>query len=105
MFVASGRKNWLNQAREAAQTFAVAYQIADDLADVALDKESDSLNIISILESGGSGTNALASARLLGNQYLDKAIALSRELPFDSGSILEKLSFELRPNLAGGCSR
>ena len=105
VFVASGRKNWLNQARDAAQTFAVAYQIADDLADVASDKESDSLNIISILESGGSGTNALASARLLGNQYLNKAIALSRELPFDSGSILEKLSFELRPNLAGGCSR
>ena len=104
-FVASGKQNWVAQARDAAEAFAVAYQIADDLADVLLDKESGSLNIICILESGEPGMNALASARLLGNQYLDKAIALSRELPFDSGATLGKLSFKLRPNFAGGNDR
>jgi geranylgeranyl pyrophosphate synthase len=104
-FVASGKTNWLAQARDAAEAFAVAYQIADDLADVSLDKNSNSLNICLILESREYGTNALACAHALGNQYLDKAMALSRELPFDSGSVISKLSFELRPNFAGGSDR
>lgn len=104
-FVASGKTDWLAQARDAAEAFAVAYQIADDLADVLLDKDSNSLNICLILESREIGTNALARAHALGNQYLDKAMALSRELPFNSGSVISKLSFELRPNFVGGSDR
>lgn len=104
VFVASGKEKWLDQARDAAEAFAVAYQISDDLADVVLDKESDSLNIIFILESTGSGSEAMVSACLLGNQYLDRAIVLSRELPFASGSILARLASELRSNFARGSS-
>lgn len=90
---------------DAAEALAVAHQAAGDLIDVPTDKKSESLNIISIHESGGSGMNALSSARLLGNQYLDKAVVLLHEIPFNLGSTLGKLSFGLRPNFAGGSSR
>jgi geranylgeranyl pyrophosphate synthase len=104
-FFASGKADWLAQVRNAAEALTVAYQIADDLTDVLLDAESNSLNICLVLESREARKNALASAQALGNQYLDKAIALSRELPFDLGSVFYQLSFELRPNFTGGSGR
>jgi geranylgeranyl pyrophosphate synthase len=105
VFVASGKVDWLAQVRNATEALTVAYQIADDLTDVLLDAESNSLNICLVLESREARKNALASAQALGNQYLDKAIALSRELPFDLGSVFYQLLFELRPNFTGGSGR
>ena len=100
--IAAGRKNWTSQARDAAEAFAIAYQIADDLSDVLLDRESGSMNIIFVLESAGCGLNSTAFARRLGSQHIDKAIALSRTLPCDAGSVLEDLSLELRRTFCNG---
>ena len=100
--IAAGRKNWTTQARNAAEAFAVAYQIADDLADVLLDRASGSMNIIFVLESEDSGVDATAVARRLGSQHIDKAVALSHALPCNAGSVLGKLSLELRRTFAMG---
>ena len=100
--IAAGRKNWTTQARDAAEAFAIAYQIADDLSDVLLDRESGSMNIIFVFESAGCGLNSTAFARRLGSQHIDKAVALSRTLPCDAGSVLGKLSLELRRTFCNG---
>lgn len=100
--IAAGRSNWTSQARIAAEAFATAYQIADDLSDVLTDRESGSMNIIFVLESSGCRSDPTALAQRLGSQHVDKAIALSRALPCDAGSILTDLSLRLRRSFAIG---
>jgi geranylgeranyl diphosphate synthase type II len=45
----SGHENWLTIAHEATSDFAVAYQIADDLADVLQDMQEGTLNLALLL--------------------------------------------------------
>ncbi len=94
--IAAGRTDWTTQARTAAEAFATAYQIADDLSDVLMDRESGSMNIIFVLESAGFGIDSTVFARRLGSQHVDKAIAMSLSLPCDAGSVLAELSLGLR---------
>ena len=100
--IAAGRNNWTSHARTAAEAFATAYQIADDLSDVLMDRESGSMNIIFVLESAGCGADSTALARRLGSQHVDKAIAMSLSLPCDAGSVLAELSLGLRRTFAIG---
>jgi geranylgeranyl pyrophosphate synthase len=100
--IAAGRSNWTSQARAAAEAFATAYQIADDLSDVLTDRESGSMNFICILESAGCGADSTALARKLGSEHVDKAIALLLSLPCDAGSVLAELSLGLRRSFAIG---
>lgn len=100
--IAAGKNNWTRQARTAAEAFATAYQIADDLSDVVMDRESGSMNIIFILESAGCGVDSTTIAQQLGTQHVDEAIRLSRSLPCDAGSVLAELSVALRRSLTKG---
>ena len=101
-FIAAGRKNWTGEARTAAEAFAAAYQIADDLADVLMDRESGSMNIIFVLEAAGHGPESTSFARRLGSQQIDKALALSLSLPSDAGSVLAESALKLRRTFAIG---
>jgi hypothetical protein len=100
--IAAGRNTWTLQARAAAEAFATAYQIADDLSDVLMDRESGSMNIIFVLEAAGHGPESTSFARALGSQQIDKALALSLSLPCDAGSVLAESALKLRRIFATG---
>lgn len=94
--ITSGEDVWADQARKAAEAFSLAYQVADDLSDLSCDARLASLNIVSVLESAGVHTDALAGASRLGVQYLDRAVAEAWSLPCDAGALLLQLCGELR---------
>ena len=94
--VASGHSAWAAQARDAAEAFSVGYQVVDDLADVERDSQSGALNIVLVLQKTGLGAVAYERARQFGLEHLDHAIALSNQLPFESGALLMELSLKLR---------
>jgi geranylgeranyl pyrophosphate synthase len=100
--IAAGRNTWTLQARAAAEAFATAYQIADDLSDVLMDRESGSMNIIFVLEAAGHGPESTSFARALGSQQIDKALALSLSIPCDAGSVLAESALKLRRIFATG---
>ena len=93
---ASGKDEWVRDARMGVEAFSVAYQVADDLADFQRDARRDSLNIVAILEASGDAANAVMRACQFGSSHLDRAIAVAKKLPCNSGAVLLQLSNELR---------
>lgn len=119
--LAAGNAAACGAARAAAESFAIGYQIADDLDDLekdaGLDGRAATLNLALLLQRNGCakdadhGENRHALARPLGSLALDptlhgKCIALARQhlataarlahaLPRRSGSLLAQLAVEL----------
>jgi hypothetical protein len=103
--VASGRTDLTTLARSAAEAFAIAYQIVDDLADIGPDPAkglaSDSFNILTVLQRGGPAGDARSTARRIGLQHAGAAIAAAEALPEGVGAILKTLALSLRLSLTG----
>jgi geranylgeranyl pyrophosphate synthase len=104
--VASGRTDLTALARSAAEAFAIAYQIVDDLADIGPDPAkcpgSDSFNIVTVLQRDGLAAGAARSAaRGIGLQRADVAIVAADALPNNIGAILKALALSLQLSLAG----
>jgi geranylgeranyl pyrophosphate synthase len=111
--LAAGESQALGQARQAAESFAIAYQIYDDLLDVETDaarhavKASDQnqsgkaavCNIVLILQADSNCANARAVAVGIGLQHLSLAAAASANLPLHSGDALLTLSLRLQEKL------
>jgi geranylgeranyl pyrophosphate synthase len=101
--VASGRKELTALARSAAEAFAIAYQIVDDLADIGPDPAkglaSDSFNILTVLQRGGLASEARSAAQRIGLQHACAAISAADALPHDVGTILKTLALSLQSSL------
>ena len=83
-------------ASAAGHSFAVAYQIADDLNDVSVDQDRGTCNIISVLEhSQLNQTQALSEAMSLMQSHLHKAESHAAQLPAHSGDFLIRLCSKL----------
>lgn len=94
----------LNFARQAAEHFAVGYQIADDLCDVEKDSacagNSQSMNIIFVLKASGERQDLKLIAKTLALTNLEQSIALAGKLPSNSGAALIGLAQSLTIKLA-----
>jgi geranylgeranyl pyrophosphate synthase len=97
----AGKREWVAEARRAAEDFAIGYQIADDIEDVDQDVRSRAVNAVLALRASGQGDfhGALATARERGLRHLDQAISRSGSLPGGSGSLLMELAQGLRDRL------
>lgn len=90
--------------RKAAETFAIGYQIADDIADWIGDSGNSSVpcsfNAVQVFEAAGYGGTALAEARSLGLKRLGAAAAIAGGLPNGSGTLLRDLALQLAASLS-----
>lgn len=99
--LASDRQANLATAQKAGESFALAYQIIDDIKDVERDQMQGSNNILSVLQaSGHSAEAAFSRAHALASLYLDEATECARALAHDSGNYLCELSLDLADAIA-----
>ena len=96
VMIASGNHASVLAARQAGESFAVAYQIFDDLQDQHKDLVNDSCNIVCVLEASGiSRQSAELQAVLLVEFYTQKALEQSQSLPNNSGQLLGEMCHQL----------
>ena len=95
----SGKKEWMGEARRAAEAFGMGYQIMDDMEDVESDAAGDdgprAVNALLVLRAAGHGLNAEAVARAIGLRHLRTAVALADRLPNGAGAFLRCLALAL----------
>ena len=92
----SGEGHWTHEARAGAESFSVAYQVADDLHDVQCDAANGSLNIVTVFSNSGHSDDASQRACQLGSRHLEAASAAAQMLPKGAGAVLHQLCHELR---------
>ena len=97
--IASQRSESIADALAAAESFAIAYQIVDDLADLDKDADCHSLNIIFVLKAAGERQNSIQVAKTLALQHLQAASNLATKLPKNSGALLMELALQLKQKL------
>ena len=82
----------LSDAKQAAEAFAVCYQIVDDLDDVVSDEGVDgsrgALNIVSVFRSKDPVNDPVENAKALGRQHLEICVASATRLPCHAGAPL-----------------
>jgi geranylgeranyl diphosphate synthase type II len=86
--ILAGRLDCLVQAERAADAFALAYQMADDLEDVESDMASGSLNAVAIFAREMPMDRARLLVRRLVNRTFRQASRLAGSLPSDSGALM-----------------
>lgn len=95
----ASRDLFLPAARRAGESFAIGYQIADDIADVDVDAarpgRAASLNVVRILQGRAGVATALARARTEGLKHLGDAALAASELPDGAGGALRGLALKL----------
>lgn len=109
--LAAGHRDAIGHARQAAESFAIGYQIYDDLLDVEQDAARGALknqdrnssanvcNIALILQTDSSCANARDTAVEIGSQHLLQAASDSAGLPFHSGDALHTMAMQLHDKL------
>ncbi len=101
--VGSGRSEWAGEARRAAESLSIGYQIVDDLDDVERDAGASdvpgSLNVVLALRAAGHGEDASGVARSVGILHLKAAAELAMTLPRGSGKLLSELALRLSSRL------
>ncbi len=106
VFSYSNRPDLEAASTSAVHAFAIAYQIADDLADIEADLRTAvgaATNIIGVLETTGrlGRATALARAVLVARSKLAEAITISAELPHGTAAILSDLAKRITHKLDG----
>lgn len=111
--LAAGHAHALGQARKAAESFAIGYQIYDDLLDVEKDAARQAVtstpkhqagsagvcNIVLILQAGAAGTDARSAAVAIGLHRLALAASASTALPLHAGGALHTMAMQLHEKL------
>jgi len=111
--LAAGQSHALGHARQAAESFAIGYQIYDDLLDVEKDAarsavknqdqnqigNSSACNIVLILQADPACVSARDEAVKIGLQHLLLAASASTGLPLHSGAALNALAMQLHEKL------
>ena len=97
--IASGASEWQPQARLAAHSFAIGYQIIDDIDDIERDANKGgpaaALNILLVLKTTGDNDQALSNARGMALRHLSKAAKAAELLPMRSGGLMRELALRL----------
>lgn len=105
--IAAGQEHWTDKACEAAEAFAIGYQIADDLDDLVTDAGNDdvtqTLNLALLMQAGDAASKEDRTIRqccvALAHHHLTVATASAAALPQDSGSLLAQLAIALDERL------
>ena len=90
--ILAGHADQLPKVEQAANAFAIAYQMADDIEDVAGDIENGEVNIVAILAADIPLERAVSIARALVNKTYLLAAELASALPSDSGALMASLA-------------
>jgi geranylgeranyl diphosphate synthase, type I len=86
--IAADRGHALQTATQTGEAFAIAYQIADDMADLYEDLAIGNCNIIAVIQAQDTNVSAQQArqqARLLAQTHLNQACEYARQLPEQSG--------------------
>ncbi|MBC7501502.1 MAG: polyprenyl synthetase family protein [Herminiimonas sp.] len=105
--IAAGQENWTEKACEAAEAFAIGYQIADDLDDLDKDAGNDNgaqtLNLALLIQRGDAAPEGDRMVRqrcvALAHHHLTVATASAATLPHQSGGLLAQLAVALNGRL------
>ncbi len=99
----SSKGMWSEDARRAAEHFAIGYQIADDMEDVEQDRGTLSVNALLVISEASRCQihEASEKARRHALEHLAKAVSLAGSLPNGSGVLLRELAQELSHRLEG----
>ena len=101
--IAAGDEGAAQQAATTAEHFAIGYQIADDLEDVALDRGEGGrpagLNAVLVLQTSAAFAQAAAEAAERGLSHLDQATDLAEQLPRQSGLSFVVLAQRLKEQI------
>ncbi len=97
----SGHASPLETAHSAACDFAVAYQISDDLADLAQDSQEGSLNLVMLFmeQEGMTQDKALAAAVEIAQAKLVASKTSAGLLPYDCAAVMIDHADMLRQSL------
>jgi geranylgeranyl pyrophosphate synthase len=97
----SSKSMWSEDARRAAEHFAIGYQIADDIEDVEQDRGTLSVNALLVIAAACRCqiNEASEKARSHALKHLAKAASLSGSLPNGSGALLRELAKDLSHRL------
>jgi geranylgeranyl diphosphate synthase type II len=98
----SGNAGAMKDAHEAANCFAVAYQISDDLEDLEQDEAQGSLNIVLMLErrQGLLRAQAQSSAAGYALRFLHQSEVYAARLPFQCAAVMDTSAKRLTARLA-----
>jgi geranylgeranyl diphosphate synthase type II len=100
--VLSGKNHYLEIVRKSVSAFSVAYQMADDLQDIAKDApmngQSKSLNVVHLLKDAGSATPILSATELT-EQYLSIAAESAEMLPDSMSEPLLKMISQIQKQI------
>jgi len=97
--IAAQKASSLVTAKAAGESFATAYQIADDLNDVDADAERGNCNIVQLLQATGLDRQAAVVAALnIADEHRQKALWHAERLPLQSGHYMEQLCHTLLDN-------
>jgi geranylgeranyl diphosphate synthase type I len=88
----AGRLDCLVQAERAADAFALAYQMADDVEDVESDMANGSLNAVVVFAREMPIERARLLVRRLVNRTFRQASRLAGSLPSDSGALMASMA-------------
>ena len=101
---ASGELQAIPVARRAAESFAIGYQIFDDLKDVEKDSSRCSaqpaINVVSVMQANNLGSDAAVMAGELALKHLAAALESSLLLPHRCGQRLHQLALDLRARIS-----
>jgi len=100
--IAAEKNEYIDTAQKATETFAVGYQIADDLEDISKDAGSSTkkpnINITVVLSALGY-ENEEEQSKAICQKYLNDAIYHAQQLPADSGELLVDLAEKLKTKI------
>ncbi len=106
VFSYCNRPDLVATSARAVHAFAIAYQIADDLADIEADARTAlgaAANIVIVLEAAGGTdrTTAQTSAVLLARTKLSEALAIADALPDGTAAVMSDLAQRITHKLDG----
>lgn len=101
---AAGELQAIPLARRAAESFAMAYQIFDDLNDVQTDlmrtTSLPAINAVAVIQACYPLEDARAAARQHALGFLGEAATASLSLPHQSGLLLGRLAYDLSARIS-----
>lgn len=101
VMIAAQQMDAISVAKVAGESFALAYQIADDLKDIDEDIARDRCNIVRVLQSAGLSTEqAMTEAITLAHLHLQWAKRHADQLPNGSGDFLNYLCHQLENTIS-----
>ena len=101
---AAGLSQALPAARKVANSFAIGYQIFDDLNDAKKDATRlnmhPAINALAVIKATSLDGDPIALARKLAIRHLGNAAEWSLLLPHTSGQMIRMLALDLRAQIA-----